>query len=84
MDYLNQAVSTKPGAVQVLTLIRHFMGPKEVVSQTGELFECLLEAHLNLVHPLIKLSKAIDWQVIESTFAGHFVSARGRPALPQR
>ena len=60
------------------------MGPKEVVAQTGELFGCLLEAHLNLSHPLIKLSKAIDWQVIESTFAGHFVSARGRPALPPR
>lgn len=60
------------------------MAPKEVVAQTGQLFGCLLEAHLNLSHPLIQLSKAIDWQVIESTFAGHFVSARGRPALPPR
>lgn len=60
------------------------MGPKEVIWQTGELFGCVLEAHLNLSHPLIKLSKAIDWQVIESTFAAHCVSACGRPALPPR
>ena len=41
------------------------MGPKEVIWQTGELFGCVLEAHLNLSHPLIKLSKAIDWQDLD-------------------
>jgi len=39
---------------------------------------------INLQHPLVKLAGAIDWDTISEHFAAHFVSHRGRPALPPR
>jgi len=60
------------------------MRPKTPEPQTQQLFGFPLEQHLNMNHPLVKLSGLIDWARIESTLAAHFVSERGRPALPPR
>ena len=60
------------------------MCPKSAIPQTQQLFGYPLEQHLNLKHPLIELASLIDWAEIDKTFSGHFVSARGRPALPPR
>ena len=54
------------------------MGPKSSTPQTQQLFGYPLDQHLNLKHPLI------DWSEIDNTFSVHFVSDRGRPALPSR
>ena len=60
------------------------MGPKSPTPQTQQLFGYPLDQHLNLKHPLIQLAALIDWSEIDKTFSGHFVSDRGRPALPPR
>ena len=60
------------------------MGPKSPTPQTQQLFGYPLDQHLNLMHPLIQLAALIDWSEIDKTFSGHFVSDRGRPALPPR
>lgn len=60
------------------------MGPKSPTPQTQQLFGYPLDQHLNLKHPLIQLAALIDWAEIDKTFSGHFVSDRGRPALPPR
>ena len=60
------------------------MGPKTVVPQNDDLFRARLDQLLNMNHPLIKLAGLMDWARIETTLAAHFVSERGRPALPPR
>ena len=60
------------------------MGPKPLLPQTEELFRPRLDELLKMSHPLIRLSHLIPWQVIERHFSIHFVSTRGRPALPPR
>lgn len=60
------------------------MRPKTPEVQTQQLFGFPLEQHLNMNHPLVKLSELIDWDRIDTTLASHFVSERGRPALPPR
>lgn len=60
------------------------MGPKPNAPQTDELFRMRLDDQINLRHPLVRLGSLIDWSDIERTFAAHFPSLRGRPALPPR
>ena len=60
------------------------MGPKQSSATTDDLFKSRLDQLLNMNHSLIKLGELIDWDRIETSFAGHFVSERGRPALPPR
>jgi len=60
------------------------MGAKLPTPQTHQLFGYHLDQHLNLKHSLIQLAALIDWSDIDKTFSGHFVSYRGRPALPPR
>ena len=60
------------------------MGPKPLLPKTEELFRPRLDELLKMSHPLIRLSHLIPWQVIERHFSTHFVSTRGRPALPPR
>ena len=60
------------------------MGPKQVVPQSGALFQQTLLEMINVKHPLVKLADVIDWEEIERTFGGHFVSSTGRPALRPR
>jgi IS5 family transposase len=44
----------------------------------------LLKDQLNLEHPLVKLSQAIDWDAFEQEFGKQTSSEGGRPALPRR
>ena len=60
------------------------MGPKPLLPQTEDLFRPRLDELLKMSHPLIRLSQLIPWPVIERHFSTHFVSTRGRPALPPR
>ena len=60
------------------------MGPKQVVPQSGALFQQTLLEMVNVKHPLVKLADVIDWEEIERTFGAHFVSSTGRPALRPR
>lgn len=39
---------------------------------------------VNPRHPLVLLSKFIDWEVFEREWSGFFPSETGRPALPAR
>ena len=64
--------------------LRYSMGPKSATPQSQQLFGYPLDQHLNLKHPLIQLASLIDWAEIDKTLSGHFVSNRGRPALPPR
>ena len=60
------------------------MGPKPVLPQTAELFRQRLDEQINMRHPLVRLAGFIDWEEIEASFAAHFVSSVGRPALRPR
>jgi len=60
------------------------MAPKTPTPQSGQLFGYPLADHLNMKHPLVQLAGWINWDEITRTFAGHFVSERGRPALAPR
>ncbi len=60
------------------------MGPKPTRVQTEELFRPRLDEQINMKHALVRLGGLIDWSEIERTFGAHFVSGRGRPALPPR
>jgi IS5 family transposase len=44
----------------------------------------LLKDQLNLEHPLVKLSQAMDWDELEREFGKQMSSEGGRPALPTR
>lgn len=44
----------------------------------------LLKEQLNLEHPLVKLSQAMDWNAFEREFGKQMSSDGGRPALPTR
>jgi IS5 family transposase len=49
-----------------------------------QLFQSHLDQILNMDHPLIKLSHAIDWSVFESEFGPCYSEDQGRPAKPIR
>lgn len=60
------------------------MGPKSHAPQTGELPRPRLDEQLKMSHPLVRLSKLMNWGEIERSFGAHFTSSRGRPALSPR
>lgn len=60
------------------------MGPKPTPRRSEEMFRQRLDEQINMKHALVRLGALIDWSEIERTFAGHFSSGRGRPALPPR
>ncbi len=61
------------------------MGPKTCETRTQEdLFRLRLENLIDLRHPLVVLSKNIDWGLFEREWGALFASERGRPALPTR
>lgn len=60
------------------------MGPKPVVPETDALFVSRLDELINMRHPLVRLAGLMNWSEIERSFSVHFVSSRGRPALPPR
>lgn len=50
---------------------------------TAELFRSRLENIIDMRHELVQLARKLDWQRIDSHFAG-FYSENGRPGLPIR
>jgi len=48
------------------------------------LFQSRLDQIINMDHPLIKLSRQIDWSVFESEFGPYYCEGQGRPAKPIR
>ena len=60
------------------------MGPKPNASRTDELTRPRLDEQLKMSHPLVRLSKLMNWEQIERSFGAHFASNRGRPALSPR
>lgn len=61
------------------------MKPKKSENEVPQLplFQTPLKSFLNSKHPLVVLSKQIDWAYFEDQF-GAFFNDRGRPALPIR
>lgn len=62
------------------------MPPQECPNKKNqaELFRSELEQIINLNHVLVKLSKQIDWEGLEQTFAPLFCEDNGRAACPSR
>ena len=48
------------------------------------MFRQRLDEQLKMSHPLVRLSQLMNWESIERSFAAHFTSGRGRPALRPR
>ena len=60
------------------------MGPKPKTSSESQPLRPRLDEQIDLGHPLARLAALIDWGEIERSFAAHFASTRGRPALSPR
>ena len=60
------------------------MGPRPRAPQTDELPRPHLDEQLKMSHPLIRLSKLMNWEEIERRFGAHFASKPGRPAWSPR
>ena len=61
------------------------MKPKER-RETGQadLLRSRLDAIIDLSHPLVKLSRTIDWSFLEQQFGAVYADKPGRPPLPTR
>ena len=60
------------------------MGPKKPEVPPPHWFRQPLIEQINQKHGLVRLAEAIDWELIEQSFARHFTSKTGRPALAPR
>jgi IS5 family transposase len=60
------------------------MKPTKQNNNQERLFSLRLSNQLNSNHPLIQLSKLIDWKFLEDEFSGLFVEKIGQPAKPVR
>ncbi|WP_166155938.1 hypothetical protein [Neochlamydia sp. AcF84] len=60
------------------------MRPIKLDNQQGRLFKPRFSDELNLDHPLIQLSKLIEWKQLEEEFDKLFVEKMGQPAKPVR
>ncbi len=60
------------------------MGRKPLLPQTEELLRPRLDELLKMSHPLFRISRLIQWQIIDRQFSTHPPSTVGRPALPSR
>jgi IS5 family transposase len=60
------------------------MGPKPNVPKNDDLFRQRLEDLVNSTHPLVQLTRHIDWSAFEHEWVGFFPSHRGRPAIAPR
>lgn len=49
-----------------------------------DLLRSRLDAIINMGHPLVKLSRTIDWSFLERQFGAVYVDKPGRPPLPTR
>jgi IS5 family transposase len=60
------------------------MPPQPKAPKPAELLRPRLDEQINMSHALVRLAALMDWDKIERSFAAHFTSWRGRPALPPR
>ena len=60
------------------------LAPKPKMPSASQVLRPRLDEQIDLAHPLARLAGLIDWEDIERSFGAHFVSTRGRPALPPR
>ncbi len=60
------------------------MAPHSPQAPAPDMFRPRLDEQINMKHPLVRLAVLIDWDEIHRSFAGHFNSGRGRPALSPR
>jgi len=60
------------------------MAPHSPQAPLPDLFRQRHDEQLNLKHSLVRLAGLIDWDEIHRSFAVHFNSGRGRPALSPR
>jgi IS5 family transposase len=60
------------------------VGPKPDIPKSNDLFRQGLDELINPRHPLVQLTRHIDWGVFERKWAGFFPSSRGRPATAPR
>jgi IS5 family transposase len=58
------------------------MKPTKQNNQQNQLFWSRLSVQLSQNHPLIQLSKLIDWESFENDFSQLFVEKVGQPAKP--
>ncbi len=59
------------------------MRPKKKFTP-AQIFQSRLDEILNLKHPLIALTSAIDWSYFEEAFAPYYSEVRGRTGAPIR
>ena len=60
------------------------MKAKKQHKSSSNLFRPRLDLVIDMKHPLVELSKEIDWNKIDIKFGSRFRSHRGRPALSTR
>nr|WP_166156183.1 transposase [Neochlamydia sp. AcF84]NGY95620.1 hypothetical protein [Neochlamydia sp. AcF84] len=60
------------------------MKPIKLDNKQSRLFKSRFSDELNLDHPLIQLSKLIEWKQLEEEFDKLFVEKIGQPAKPVR
>ena len=60
------------------------MPPQLKVLKPDDLLRPRLDEQLNMSHALVRLAALMDWDRVERSFAAHFTSWRGRPALSPR
>ena len=62
------------------------MKPKKSPQQNPQanLFQSELRHMINPAHPLVKLSKVVDWEKLDETFGESFCPEKGRPAISTR
>ena len=60
------------------------MKPKTIRQDQGLLFQSRLSHLLNPEHELLKLSKAIPWDLLEAEFASLYSNGPGQPPIPIR
>jgi len=59
------------------------MKPKKTDAQK-RIFETPLDQIINMEHPLVLLSRRMNWASLEETFGKLYVPNWGRPGLPTR
>jgi IS5 family transposase len=60
------------------------MQPKKQSNNDYDLFRSALEQIINIDHPLVKLSKSIDWDAFDNELGKLYAPSRGAPGLPTR
>ena len=59
------------------------MCPKKTQNRP-QLFQSQLDQQIDMNHPLVKLSRQVDWGAFEDEFGSLYVPGQGRPGLPTR